>query len=288
MTPEAIERCYAQEVVLRLPKLGDVVVACTNCPLDEDYAYSSTLKQYLIGMNWRAEASYKMKGARVWKSPTTQNWYITLSFQRFDDIEFRPPPGTPIRGEVLWPDADIIPYLDEAGGSIAVALLHVIRETFETTQAKALTAKELIEALARKGITINDKVLAMVLRHSPKTNRRTIASRKTKRGGRVLWCYHREDFVEAWEHADATLRRQQEQEEYQRWVKLEQEAHQQRLREQEEFLKQWDAWEAEQEARERDEEMKFWEERRARTWQRLSQQVSAEDLEILRERGWGP
>ena len=47
---------------------------------------------------------------------------------------------------------------------------HIVREAFEAKQAKALTAKELCQALARRDITINDKLLAKVLRLSPRND----------------------------------------------------------------------------------------------------------------------
>jgi hypothetical protein len=59
-----------------------------------------------------------------------------------------------------------------------------------------------------------------------------ITSRKTKRGGRVLWCYHREDFSESWQIIDEKRRSRQRYAEYERQRELEREAWQQRVQEQ--------------------------------------------------------
>jgi hypothetical protein len=238
--------CDDQEIAIVLPKLGEIIVACTNCPPDEDHGQSpddrGTLKGYLLAMNWRGETAYKMKGCRVWKSPTTQNWYITLSFQRFDDMEDNPPPGTPIRGEILCPLADVLPYLDDDE-----TVLRIIREAFDATQAKALTAKELCQALAKRDIKITDKLLAKVLRLSPTNDySRKITSRMTKRSGQVLWCYHREDFGYAWEVVDKLDRSRQQSEEAERQRQLKLEAEQRIKQEHDEFMRRYDAFVAEQ------------------------------------------
>lgn len=127
---------WGDGVTFRLPKLGKVICEVPRRPPPHDCVDYDDWNHQSFGdvLTGHADQEIRIKGCRLWRSPKTSNWYITLSFERLEPL---PAPTKPVRELVL----------------------ETIYTIFGRENASALTAEELIPALAKQDIHLTPKSL---------------------------------------------------------------------------------------------------------------------------------
>jgi hypothetical protein len=130
------------DVYVKLPKFHGVVRCRASHPNLTEYLYSR--KQ-------------RFKGWHLWKNPHEDVWKLTPSFHRLD----KPLKPKPVK-----------PRMQHDYDKVLVA----VYEEFDATGAIALTAEELLVALAKVGIKLTDN-------RELKAYMRGVAPRQTKHGG---------------------------------------------------------------------------------------------------------